>query len=277
VLNIDLSFFKSSEFESDKHDLLELDSNKNLQHQIVEQLLFKVCNCEGCNQDVILRDSDDNRNIIEAHCKGILGEHFCDIPKDLQIELHKNDKVIIQIDDVFEISEVRETGEIVKYKRDRMNLFNEELPVVARIATEKDIEQFVQNCADEESSKNIFRKCVDKYELNMKLVNVHFQFDRKKLYFFYTSDSRVDFRELAKELASIFKTRIELRQIGVRDEAKKVGGLGTCGREYCCSAFLDNFKKITTQIASEQNCAGNINKLSGPCGKLKCCLSFEIE
>ncbi len=276
MLNIDLSFFKSSEFESDKHDLLEIDSNKILQHQIVEQLLVKPCNCEGCNQDVNVRESDDNRNIFEAHCKGLLGEHFCLIP-DNSVEFHKGDKVIVQINDVLEISEVRETGDIVKYKRDRMGLFNEDLPLASRIATDKDIEQFVQNCADEESSKNTFRKCADKYELNMKLVDVHFQFDRKKLYFFYTSDSRVDFRELAKELASIFKTRIELRQIGVRDEAKKVGGLGTCGREYCCASFLDNFKKITTQIATEQNSSGNLNKLSGPCGKFKCCLSFELE
>ncbi|MCK5088008.1 MAG: stage 0 sporulation protein, partial [Melioribacteraceae bacterium] len=92
-----------------------------------------------------------------------------------------------------------------------------------------------------------------------------------------TSDGRVDFRELAKDLASEFKTRIELRQIGVRDEAKRIGGLGTCGREYCCSTFINGFKKITTQIACDQNHSQNLSKLSGPCGKLKCCLSFESE
>jgi cell fate regulator YaaT (PSP1 superfamily) len=111
----------------------------------------------------------------------------------------------------------------------------------------------------------------------MKLVDVHYQFDKKKLYFFYTTDGRVDFRELAKSLASEFRTRIELRQMGVRDEAKRIGGLGSCGREYCCSSFLNNFKKITTQVANQQNTSSNISKLSGPCGKLKCCLCFELE
>ena len=106
--------------------------------------------------------------------------------------------------------------------------------------------------------------------------NIHYQFDRKRLFFFYTSDGRVDFRELAKELASIFKTRIELRQMGVRDEAKQMGGVGSCGREYCCSSFLSNFKRITTQIAADQNNSSNLSKMSGPCGKLKCCLSYEL-
>jgi cell fate regulator YaaT (PSP1 superfamily) len=87
----------------------------------------------------------------------------------------------------------------------------------------------------------------------------------------------VDFRELAKDLASEFKTRIELRQMGVRDEAKNIGGLGTCGREFCCSSFLNNFKRISTQLANDQNLNTNLSKLSGPCGKLKCCISFEID
>jgi cell fate regulator YaaT (PSP1 superfamily) len=111
----------------------------------------------------------------------------------------------------------------------------------------------------------------------MKLVHIHYQFDRKRLFFFYTSDGRVDFRELAKDLASEFKTRIELRQMGVRDEAKNIGGLGTCGREFCCSSFLNNFKRISTQLANDQNLNTNLSKLSGPCGKLKCCISFEID
>jgi cell fate regulator YaaT (PSP1 superfamily) len=111
----------------------------------------------------------------------------------------------------------------------------------------------------------------------MKLVDIHFQFDRKKLFFFYTADGRVDFRELAKRLASKFKTRIELRQIGVRDEAKRIGGLATCGREFCCTSFMNNFKRITTDIALENNISTSISKYTGPCGKLKCCLSFELE
>ncbi|MBL1211950.1 MAG: hypothetical protein HND52_01220 [Ignavibacteriae bacterium] len=139
-----------------------------------------------------------------------------------------------------------------------------------------DIIKFNSNYEDELNAIPIFRKAVEKYKLSMKLVDIHFQFDRKKLFFYYTSDGRVDFRELAKELASHFKTRIELRQIGVRDEAKRIGGLGTCGREFCCASFLSNFKRITTQIANDQNLSSNMSKLSGPCGKLKCCLSYEV-
>ena len=111
----------------------------------------------------------------------------------------------------------------------------------------------------------------------MKLVDVHYQFDRKKLYFYYTADGRIDFRQLVKELANEFRTRIELRQIGVRDEAKLIGGVGSCGREYCCTSFISSFKKITTQVAHDQNLTSFLAKHSGPCGKLKCCLSFEAE
>ena len=138
-------------------------------------------------------------------------------------------------------------------------------------------EKINRNKRDEERAKPIFLSLVNKLKLEMKLVDIHFQFDRKKLYFFYTSDGRVDFRQLAKDLASEFKTRIELRQIGVRDEAKQIGGMGTCGREYCCTSFMCNFKRISTQFASEQNLNLSFSKMSGPCCKLKCCLSFELD
>ncbi|MBN2571533.1 MAG: hypothetical protein JXA68_05345 [Ignavibacteriales bacterium] len=153
----------------------------------------------------------------------------------------------------------------------------EKLPIARRKVTTEDMEKFNQTIEDEKKAKRTFIEKVNKYELDMKLINVHYQFDRKKLFFFYTADGRVDFRELAKDLALEFRTRIELRQIGVRDEAKRIGGIGTCGREYCCSSYLSNFKKITIKLASDQNISSNISKLSGPCGKLKCCLSYEID
>ena len=156
-------------------------------------------------------------------------------------------------------------------------MHGEDLPQVQRKANQEDIEKVRKNFHDEERANPIFKQAIAKHNLIMKLVSIHYQFDRKKMYFFYTADGRVDFRELAKDLAAEFRTRIELRQIGVRDEAKKVGGMGTCGREYCCQSFLASFKRITTQLATEQNLLSNMGKLSGPCGKLKCCLSFEIE
>jgi len=185
--------------------------------------------------------------------------------------------VIIQNDGYFEIGRVSENSELVKFKRMEMGLYGEKLPVIVRKITEKDREEYNKNLLNEIKAKPVFLKLVVKHNLDMKLVSIHYQFDRKRLFFFYTADGRVDFRELAKDLAAEFKTRIELRQIGVRDEAKEVGGVGTCGREYCCKSFLSNFKRITTQLANDQNLISNLSKLSGPCGKLKCCLSFEVE
>lgn len=284
MFNINLSFFKSSEFEGYKIDYLEHKSNDCYQNFIIDSMSLKTDPCDTCIENPELIeflekevDSADSRNVIEAQCGGLLGDHFCLITDGTNIELLRGDLIVIKCEDTLEISRVKEVGGIVRFKRTRIGLSNENLPELVRKATEEDIDQLKQNQIDEYNARSVFRNCVDKYKLSMKLVGIHYQFDRKKLYFFYTSEGRVDFRELAKELASIFKTRIELRQIGVRDEAKKVGGLGTCGREYCCSLFLDNFKRITTQIANEQNITTNMSKLSGPCGKLKCCLSYEIE
>jgi len=131
-----------------------------------------------------------------------------------------------------------------------------------------------------EREKDAFRECREMIEfrgLDMKLVDCEIQFDGNKITFYFTAEHRVDFRELVKDLASIFRTRIELRQIGVRDETKKLGGLGPCGLELCCARWLDDFKPISTQYARDQNLAVNPNKLSGPCGRLFCCLDYEQE
>ncbi|MEG8947392.1 PSP1 domain-containing protein [Rosettibacter firmus] len=219
----------------------------------------------------------DFRNIIEIRCNGLLSSSFCTIPSDFKEELHPGDFIILREDDCLDIAQVKSVGELVRLKRNCLGLFDESLPEVIRKCTNEDFEKVRRNIQDEERAVPFFKKLIEKHKLEMKLVSVHFQFDRKKLFFFYTADGRVDFRELAKDLAAEFKTRIELRQIGVRDEAKKIGGVGTCGREFCCSSFLCSFKKITTQLATEQNLLSNMGKLSGPCGKLKCCLSFEIN
>lgn len=236
--------------------------------------------CSGClvsQKNIFVNGQDE---IIELDCKGVLGKHFCIVKKDTNVELTVGDKVVVKCptDDSVDIAEVVDVGEIVniKYSNEDYKISDVDSNFI-RKANEKDLEQFKINLNDEQKAKPIFLKSVEKHELFMKLVDIHYQFDRKKLFFFYTSDGRVDFRELAKDLASHFKTRIELRQIGVRDEAKKIGGIGTCGREYCCSSYLQNFKRITTQIAADQNISVNLSKLSGPCGKLKCCLSYELS
>ena len=219
----------------------------------------------------------DYRNIVEVSCNGLLNNGFVEIPSHLEMNIYPEDFIIVQNNDSVEIAQVKLIGEMVKLKRHYLGLFEDSLPSLVRKASVEDLERVRKNIQDEERASPFFRRSIEKFNLNMKLVSIHYQFDRKKLFFFYTSDGRVDFRELAKELAAEFKTRIELRQIGVRDEAKKVGGVGTCGREYCCISFLSSFKRISTQLANEQNLLSSMGKLSGPCGKLKCCLSFEVE
>ncbi len=219
--------------------------------------------------------NSDKRNIILAKCKGLLGIHFCENINNIPLKL--NDNIIIKSDNEFEFACVLGTGRLVGIKRLTMELENEALPAIERLANERDIDRNLNNVVNSFEAKKVFLQYVQELSLDMKLVDIHYQFDRKKLFFFYTSDGRVDFRVLAKKLAGTFKTRIELRQMGVRDEAKRIGGLATCGREFCCTSFINNFKRITTDIAEENNVGSSISKYTGPCGKLKCCLSFEIE
>ncbi len=261
---------------------LNMDSDLHSYNAYKEKIINSLCEdckkeCENIEEEIdyILNEKMKNRNIIEVACEGLLGNHFCEIIGDIVEEFIEGDFAIVECEDSLEVAKVVEIGNIAKLKYFKQGNTDEKIPHIVRKMTEEDCVQIRTNKCDEEKAKPIFRNRVERYNLNMKLVDIHFQFDRKKLFFFYTADGRVDFRELAKDLAAEFKTRIELRQIGVRDEAKRIGGLGTCGREYCCSMFLYNFKKITTQLANDQNLSSNMSKLSGPCGKLKCCLSFE--
>lgn len=151
------------------------------------------------------------------------------------------------------------------------------LKKIIRIATEKDRRQNEQNKKDEKEAFKICEKKIKEYKLDMKLMDVEYKFDKSKLLFFFTADGRIDFRDLVKDLASIFKTRIELRQMGVRDEVKRLGGNGVCGRELCCCSFLGNFDTVTIKMAKEQNVSLNPSKISGNCGRLMCCLKYEQE
>ena len=149
------------------------------------------------------------------------------------------------------------------------------LKSVLRIATEEDIDRHFKNKDKEKDAFNICLKKIQEHGLTMKLIDVEYTFDNNKVIFYFTADGRVEFRELVKDLATIFKTRIELIQIGVRDEAKMLGGLGPCGRPMCCSSFLGDFASVSIKMAKEQNLSLNPTKISGICGRLMCCLNYE--
>ncbi|MFA9397013.1 MAG: stage 0 sporulation family protein [Clostridiaceae bacterium] len=146
---------------------------------------------------------------------------------------------------------------------------------VLRKATKEDIKQHEENKDKEKEAFGICLKKIEEHKLCMKLIDVEYTFDNNKIIFYFTADGRVDFRELVKDLASIFRTRIELRQIGVRDEAKMVGGIGPCGRIMCCKKFLGDFAPVSIKMAKEQNLSLNPAKISGICGRLMCCLNYE--
>lgn len=151
------------------------------------------------------------------------------------------------------------------------------LKKVLRIATEEDYETHRLNKAKAKEAFDICLKKIAEHKLDMKLIDVEYTFDNNKVIFYFTADGRIDFRELVKDLASIFRTRIELRQIGVRDEAKMIGGLGPCGKPICCAAFLGEFEPVSIKMAKEQNLSLNPSKISGICGRLMCCLKYEYE
>ncbi|MBR1802363.1 MAG: stage 0 sporulation family protein [Clostridia bacterium] len=187
-----------------------------------------------------------------------------------KLQLNMNDRVVV------ETALGQEIGEVVTLNR-KMPEENLKAPLkkVVRIATEKDIKQEEENRKKEKEAFRICEEKIKKYHLDMHLTEVEYTFDNSKILFYFTADGRIDFRELVKDLASIFKTRIELRQIGVRDEVKRIGGNGVCGRELCCCSFLNNFETVSIKMAKEQNISLNPTKISGNCGRLMCCLKYE--
>jgi cell fate regulator YaaT (PSP1 superfamily) len=186
------------------------------------------------------------------------------------LEIDEGDGVIVEAERGEDYGRVSLVGALVKLKRGKG-----ETKGIIRKAVEKDIDTLKAN---EEKERETYKTCKQKikdYNLDMKLIDVEMQFDGSKITFFFTAAQRVDFRELVKDLAAIYRTRIELRQIGVRDEAKRISGYGVCGRKQCCSAFLNEFEQITTQMAKDQQISLNPAKISGNCGRLLCCLRYE--
>lgn len=188
------------------------------------------------------------------------------------IEVAAGDDVVVETSKGLELADCVQGNHYVRQDR-----VVQPLRPVVRIATEDDL-RVAKLCAERE--KDAFKICEEKiaeHKLDMKLVDVECNFEGTKILFFFTSDGRVDFRELVKDLAGIFRTRIELRQIGVRDEAKILGGLGICGRQFCCNRFLDDFQPVSTKMAKTQSLSLNPAKISGSCGRLMCCLRYEQE
>lgn len=187
-------------------------------------------------------------------------------------KLKKGDHVIVETSMGEEYTEV-----VVANKEIPETKLTTPLKPIIRKANFKDKKHNEENKKKEKEALNTAEKLIKKYKLDMNLTGATYTFDNSKLLFYFTADGRIDFRELVKELASIYKTRIELRQIGVRDEVRKIGGNGICGRELCCCTFLENFDTVSIKMAKEQNIALASSKISGNCGRLMCCLRYEHE
>ncbi len=207
--------------------------------------------------------------------KKIVGVRFKKLGK---IYFFNTDRLYIKKGDmvVVETSQGEELGEVMIPNR----MVEDEkiiapLKKVVRIATKKDIKHAEECKKNEKDAFALCEKKIKEHGLDMTLTDVEFKFDNSKILFYFTADGRVDFRELVKDLAAVYKTRIELRQIGVRDEVKRICGNGVCGRELCCCTFLSDFEPVTIKMAKEQNISLNPSKISGNCGRLMCCLKFE--
>ncbi|MBR5826581.1 MAG: stage 0 sporulation family protein [Clostridia bacterium] len=207
--------------------------------------------------------------IISVRFKEVGKNYYFD-PKGAKYS--KGDKVIV------ETARGLECGEVTIANRE---ISDEEitspLKPVLRMANEIDLTTVRENREKEKAAFNVCLEKIHHHKLDMKLVDVEYTFDRNKILFYFTADGRVDFRELVKDLAAVFRTRIELRQIGVRDESKKVGGLGICGRPFCCNTFLGDFQPVSIKMAKEQSLSLSPVKISGTCGRLMCCLKYEQE
>lgn len=188
------------------------------------------------------------------------------------LKLKKDDRVVVETARGLELGEIsQELKDISEFNLDT------ELKKIVRKATKKDIENYQKNVKDAKQALVTCKEIVSRYDVNMQLTNCEYTLDKAKVIFMYTSDDRVDFRELLKELAVVFKCRIELRQIGPRDKAKVIGGIGTCGLPLCCSTLLGEFNGVSINMAKNQMLAINIEKISGACGRLMCCLKYEDE
>ena len=207
----------------------------------------------------------------------VVGVRFKDVGK---VYYFDPDGISLAVGDGVIVETVRgvEYGTVVMPTREvKESSIVKPLKKITKKADQKDMQKLEKNKQKEKEAFDICFEKIKKHDMDMKLTDVEYTFDGKKIIFYFTADDRVDFRDLVKDLAAVFKTRIELRQIGVRDEAKMLGGLGSCGRPCCCSEFLGDFQPVSIKMAKEQNLSLSPTKISGLCGRLMCCLNFENE
>ena len=209
------------------------------------------------------------KNIVGVRFKKLGKIYFFD-PQDIKLE--KRDQVIVETAQGDEFGEVLIANRCIENDK-----IVEPLKKVIRKATDKDKKHYEECKKKEQEAFEVCQKKIKEHKLDMALTEVEYKFDNSKILFYFTADGRIDFRELVKDLAAIYKTRIELRQIGVRDEVKRIGGNGVCGRELCCCSFLRDFETVSIKMAKEQNISLNPSKISGNCGRLMCCLKYEQE
>ena len=243
------------------------------------------CSSGGCNRlnvhdwlaNLPFSDPESNCKIVEVSFKsGSRKDYYRN--SSLQ-PLEKGELITVEGVSGYDVGEVSLTGELVRLQLKKRSLQEDsaEIKKILRVSNEKDIATYESNKLREPEVQSRSRAIARQLNLQMKISEVEIQADGKKATFFYTADDRVDFREMIKIFASEFKLKVEMRQIGIRQEAGKVGGIGSCGRELCCSTWLTDFKSVTTTAARYQNLSINQTKLSGQCGRLKCCLNYELD
>ncbi|NJN41818.1 MAG: Signal peptidase-like protein [Flammeovirgaceae bacterium] len=214
-------------------------------------------------------------NIVEVRFKNGRKDFYRNPDK---LAMYTGDAVVVEVPNGHHLGHVSLQGELVRLQMRKKNIANDnELKKIYRPAHQKDLEKYADVLKRESPTLFRTREIVRKLKLNMKLSDVEYQADNTKAIFYYSAEDRVDFRELIKILAAEFKIRVEMRQISLRQEAGRLGGIGVCGRELCCSTWLSEFKNVATSAARYQNLSLNPSKLSGQCGRLKCCLNYELE
>ena len=242
-----------------------------------------TCGSDGCNKmtvfnwlsnmDIVMEK--ENANIIEVRFKNGRKEFYKNID---ELSISIGDLIVVKAEKGYDLGHITLKGGLipVQMKKKQIDPNKEFFPII-RKATQKDIDLWAKSREKEKKIQKTSREMAIRLDLKMKISDIEFQGDGSKATFYYTAAGRVDFRQLIREMAREFKIRIEMKQVGLREEASRLGGIGSCGRELCCSTWLNDFRSVTTSAARYQQLALNPQKLAGQCGKLKCCLNYELD
>ena len=242
-----------------------------------------TCGSDGCNKmtvfnwlsnmDIVMEK--ENANIVEVRFKNGRKEFYKNID-DLSISI--GDLIVVKAEKGYDLGHITLKGGLIPIQMKKKQIDpNKEFFPILRKATQKDIDIWAKSREKEKKIQKMSREMAIRLDLKMKISDIEFQGDGSKATFYYTAAGRVDFRQLIREMAREFKIRIEMKQVGLREEASRLGGIGSCGRELCCSTWLNDFRSVTTSAARYQQLALNPQKLAGQCGKLKCCLNYELD